>query len=33
MRGYVMKRIITTLTVAVLTCGVTYGQDEPGPNL
>jgi hypothetical protein len=26
-----MKSIVTTLTVILLTCGVTYGQDEPGP--
>jgi hypothetical protein len=26
-----MKQILVTLTVLLLTCGVTYGQDEPGP--
>jgi hypothetical protein len=26
-----MKQILVTLTVLLLTCGVTYGQEEPGP--
>ena len=26
-----MKKILSALTVLLLACGVTYGQDEPGP--